>query len=364
MKRPKYVRCYTDHQGKERIYYRKSGQPEVSLRGPVFSEVFWIDYREAQGGHKPRAKTVVTSATNGTFNDLIACYYKSSAFTTLAQSTRTTYRGQIEKFREAHGSKPVSALQAKHIDAILGALAETSTAQAHKLRKRLSTLMRLAVKWDYVSVNPMLNAERIKHKTRGYETWSEQDIEAFRGYWAEGTAQRLAFELLLYTGLRRSDVVRLCRTHIQSNFIVITTKKSQEAVELNIPIHPAFRTLLGSIRHNHDYLIITEYGEPRSAKGFTGWISKAAKTAGLPPRRSPHGLRKAACRRLAEAGCSALEIMSITGHNNIKEIETYCAEVNKKRLAQSAITKLASVRVRLQEDANWLTKQGLSQNAH
>lgn len=32
--------------------------------------------------------------------------------------------------------------------------------------------------------------------------------------------------------------------------------------------------------------------------------------------------------------------MSITGHGNIKEIETYCAAVNKKRLAQAAIIKL------------------------
>lgn len=32
--------------------------------------------------------------------------------------------------------------------------------------------------------------------------------------------------------------------------------------------------------------------------------------------------------------------MSITGHSNIKEIETYCAAVNKKRLAEAAIYKL------------------------
>lgn len=87
-------------------------------------------------------------------------------------------------------------------------------------------------------------------------------------------------------------------------------------------------------------LIITQLGEPRSEKSFTNWIIEAAKKPGLPPHRSPRGLRKAACRRLAEAGCTALEIMSITGHTNIKEIETYCAAVNKKRLAEAAIAKL------------------------
>jgi integrase len=56
--------------------------------------------------------------------------------------------------------------------------------------------------------------------------------------------------------------------------------------------------------------------------------------------RSPHGVRKTACRTLAEAGCTALEIMAITGHQDIKEIETYCAKANQKQLAAAAIKKV------------------------
>ena len=340
MKRPRYVHVYRDRQGKVRIYYRRAKEPRIPLRGPLYSEEFWHDYQSAMMGQKHKPPVGASRSKAGTFNDLITRYYKSSAFTTLAESTRNTYRGQIEKFRKEHGDKPVSALKAKHVDAILGKLAETSTAQAHKLRKRLSKLMSLAVKWEFTENNPMLNAERIKHKTKGYEPWSEEDVQKFRSRWPEGTTQRLALELMIYTGLRRSDVVRLGREHIQGDFIVISTKKSPELVELNIPIHPDFRAVLDGIPHDHERLIITQHGKPRSEKSFTLWIIKAARDAGLPQRRSPHGLRKAACRRLAEAGCSALEIMSITGHSNIKEIEIYCRDVNKKRLAQAAIEKL------------------------
>lgn len=342
-KLPKYTRRYWDRQGKERIYYRRAGQPQIPLRGPLFSEAFWDDYQKAVKGQKPKAKPGAASAPPGTFNNLIAHYYKSSAFTTLAPSTRSTYRGQIEQFRKDHGDKPVAALQAKHVDAILGKLAETSTAQAHKLRKRLGTLMRLAVKWEYTKENPMLNAERVKHKAKGYETWGEEDVARFEAHWPEGTMQRLEFDIMLYTGLRRSDAVRLERRHLQGDFIVISTKKSQAQVELNIPIHPDFRKVLDGISHGHRHLIVTQNGRPRSEKSFTGWIIEAAKEAGLPPHRSPHGVRKAACRRLAEASCTALEIMSITGHTNIKEIETYCVAVNQKRLAEAAIGKLKGV---------------------
>ena len=44
-------------------------------------------------------------------------------------------------------------------------------------------------------------------------------------------------------------------------------------------------------------------------------------------------------RALAEVGCSALEIMSITGHTDIREIERYCREAARK-LAVAAMTKL------------------------
>lgn len=197
-------------------------------------------------GQKPKAPVGATRSKPGTFNDLISRYYKSSAFTTLAESTRNTYRSQIEAFRKEHGDKPVSALKAKHVDAILGKVAETSTAQAHKLRKRLSTLMRLAVKWEFTRDNPILNAERISHKTKGYETWSESEVERFRDHWPEGTAQRLAFELMLYTGLRRSDVVRLGRGHIQGDYTVISTKKAKKwwnSTFLSTPIFGTFWTL-------------------------------------------------------------------------------------------------------------------------
>ena len=53
-----------------------------------------------------------------------------------------------------------------------------------------------------------------------------------------------------------------------------------------------------------------------------------------------HGLRKTAARTLAEAGCSVHEIMSITGHKSITEVERYTREASQKKLATAAILKL------------------------
>lgn len=336
-KRPKYIHSYQDRHGKERVYFNRPGIPKIALPGPIYSEAFWIAYHKALAGEPEKPSVGASKTVAGTMNALIAEYYNSSAFTSKAETTRSTYKNQLEAFRKEHGDGPVREIKTKHIDAILGDVAKKSTAQAHKLKKRLTTLFRLAVKWEYRDDNPMLNAERVKHETTGYEPWTEADITKFRAHWKEGTPQRTAVDILLFTGLRRSDAVRIGRQHIQGDRIEIKARKT--GAELSIPIHPEFRAVLDTINHEHLVFIVTAYGAARSEKAFTNWIIEAARVAGLPAHRSPHGLRKAACRRLAEAGCSASEIMSITGHRNLAEVETYVRDANKKKLADSAISK-------------------------
>src|SRR5690242_5544167 len=54
-----------------------------------------------------------------------------------------------------------------------------------------------------------------------------------------------------------------------------------------------------------------------------------------------HGLRKACCRRLAEAGCSTQEIMSISGHKSLDEVERYTRSVDQRRMSQTAMGKVS-----------------------
>ncbi|WP_050783436.1 tyrosine-type recombinase/integrase [Methylobacterium nodulans] len=86
----------------------------------------------------------------------------------------------------------------------------------------------------------------------------------------------------------------------------------------------------------------TTYGDPFSAKGFGNKMADAIAAAGLPDRCVTHGIRKAAARRLAEAGCTTHQVASITGHKSLAEIERYTREVNQKATAGAAILKIAS----------------------
>ena len=70
------------------------------------------------------------------------------------------------------------------------------------------------------------------------------------------------------------------------------------------------------------------------------WFGEAIEEAGLPDACVMHGLRKTAARMLAEAGCSALQIASITGHKSLAEIERYTKAADQKRMATAAIHQL------------------------
>jgi integrase len=64
----------------------------------------------------------------------------------------------------------------------------------------------------------------------------------------------------------------------------------------------------------------------------------------LPKHCAAHGLRKAACRRLAEAGCSANVIAAISGHMTLREVERYTRAADQERMARLGMAAMVSGR--------------------
>ena len=87
--------------------------------------------------------------------------------------------------------------------------------------------------------------------------------------------------------------------------------------------------------------LTTERGERYSDAGFGNKFRQWCDEAGL-PQCSAHGLRKAGCRRLAEAGCTVHEIAAISGHLSLSEVQRYTKAVDKARLARAAMERLGA----------------------
>ncbi|WP_456390440.1 tyrosine-type recombinase/integrase [Profundibacter sp.] len=82
----------------------------------------------------------------------------------------------------------------------------------------------------------------------------------------------------------------------------------------------------------------TKQGKFRSPDGFGNAMRKWCNEASL-PLCSAHGLRKSICRRLAEAGCTPHEIMSISGHITLPMAQKYCAQFGRRDLSDPAMLK-------------------------
>lgn len=340
---PKYCGYFTDARGKQRLRFRKNGLRTVYPSGLAGSQELLAEYQAfvANAAAGPKVKVI-----DGSVSAVIARYYKGTEFGGLAAGTQAAYRGIFERFRKSHGSKMIASIQTVHVNSLIDEKANKTAAAKH-FRLRLFALMEFAIGAGYRTDNPVANAKKIKRKDKGgIRPWTEQDIADYRDYWPAQSAQRIALEILLHTGLRRSDAVRLGRQHIRrfkdGDRFVIKTKKSQGTVELTIPQHPTLKAFIGNIPAAQMIFIMTVHGAPRSEKAFTNWIRESAAKAGLPANSSPHGLRKAACRRLADAGCDALQIQSITGHRNLQEVMVYIRDRDQTARASDAMVNYAN----------------------
>jgi integrase len=173
----------------------------------------------------------------------------------------------------------------------------------------------------------------------GFRPWGEDQISAFRGHYGIGTRARLAFELLLGTAQRRSDVIRMGPQHIRNGALTIRQQKT--GAELTIPILPEVREALDATPSGHLTFLATEHGRPFTAAGFGNRFRPWCDEAGL-NGFSAHGLRHTACTRLADAGATGHEIMSWSGHRTLKEVARYTQSADQRALARSAETKLAT----------------------
>jgi integrase len=270
----------------------------------------------------------------GSVSALIAKYYRSAEWVGLSESTQATYRGILERFRQDHGDKPVALLERKHVRAMLANKANTPSA-ANNLLSIVRILMRFAVEEEWRKDDPTLGIERLKIKSGGFHCWTDDELETFERHWPVGTMQRLSFALLLYSFQRRGDVVRLGRQHMVQGHLHIAQRKTK--AKLIIPVHPDLQRIIDATPSGNLTFLVTSHGHPFTDAGFGNWFRDACTAAGLPNRCAAHGLRKAACRRGAEAGWTVHQIAAWSGHKTLKEVERYTKAADQRRLAESTM---------------------------
>lgn len=328
-----YVQRFKDRHGHVRHYYRRRGFARVRLPGVPGSAEFMAAYAEADA-RAPRIDHAATRIAPRSINALVMEYYRSSDFLDLQPQTKANYRNILDRFRAKFGDRGAVTIEPTHLNAIFHKMADRPGA-LRNLRRRLMKVFAVAVDLGWRKDNPVRETKSRKSRSQGFIPWTDDDIAAYEARWPSGSRERLALALLIYTGVRRSDVVKLGHQHVSDGRIRVVQTKTGKAVR--IPIHPRMQTEID--HHRGLTFLVTQYGAPFTPAGFTSWFVGRAEKAGL-SGLTPHGLRKAAGRRLAEAGATAKEIAAILGHSTLDEVETYTRDADQAQLADAAMSKL------------------------
>lgn len=344
MKRRWLPENVTRYRQKGRWYYRfrKTGLPTYHFQHAPGTPQFLEEYRRACDALPPPPAPRFDA---GSVDSLCEAFYRSPRWQSMKPSSQRTYRGIIERWRAKHGGKPVARLETRHVLDWLYQMRDRPAA-ANNLRKALNRLFRFAVGLQMIERNPVEATDSYEIASEGFHAWSEVEIEQYQARWPLGTRERLALELMLWTALRRSDVVLLGRQHRrrddQGDLLMLRHGKNKSNVVL--PIGPPLAAAIDAMDSNaerHLTYLVTEFGKPFTAPGFGNWFRSRCDMAGL-PQCSAHGLRKAMSRRLAETGATANQGRAVTGHKSDRMFAHYSASAAQDKLAEAGLANVVT----------------------
>jgi integrase len=344
---PPYASSFKDRHGSSRVRFRKTGLPTLYPKARPGTDAFWQEYlawKESQP--LPAGKD---RAEPGTFDDLISQFYRSTAWRNIPKdSTKRTYRGELERFRILYGKRRVATMSALNVTKLMERMADTPSA-ANNLLKRLRQLFDYAIILGMRTDNPAKPVRSVKTTSDGFHEWTEAEIAQYEARHPVGTKARLALAIFLCTAQRRSDAAVMGEDPERPGYVKVRQLKTDAL--LRIRMHRDLKEAVAACPSEAPTFLVSERGTPFTKESLGNWFKKRCVEAGL-PHCSAHGLRKAASRRLAELHLSNQLIKAITGHSTDSEVARYTRGADQERMADAAIDALERPRLANQPEGD------------
>lgn len=344
----RYVHEDVDRHGNVRIYVQKRGTRKLRLRATTGTDAFLAEYKAALAAldSPPLPKTPgrYDKPLPGTWRALCVAYFAATAFTQLDRRTQTVRRGILEHtFSEpiapgAHktfANMPMTHFGSKAVKVLRDRKAAVPAA-ANSRVKAIRQVLAWALEDEQpgVRANVARDVAYLDTPGDGFHSWTIDEVDQYKKTHAVGSKARLALELLLLTGVRRSDVVLLGRQHSSNGWFRFTPYKGRKRGKmLEIPILPLLAEVIAASSCGDLTFIVTSFGKPFTSNGFGNRFRKWCDEAGLPQRCAAHGLRKAGAAIAAENGATTAQLMAIFGWETAKEAERYTKAARRKRMA-------------------------------
>jgi integrase len=338
--RPKHLHREVSRHGRVVWYVRVGKGKRTRLTAEYGTKKFWGQYDRAVKG-LPIDEGAAPEIRSDSFAWLIARYRESRAWLDLSDATRSQREPYLKQVETNAGDVPYRAITEKKIAEGLEKR-KAHPAGANCYLKAMRGLFAWAVKDPHVRLetNPAAGVARLdEEEGDGYHTWTEEEVAIAEKAWPLGTRERVALDVLRFTGLRKGDACRLGKQHVRNGVFRIATEKSRGKIEVVAPILPVLAATLAAGPIGDLAFIVGERGLPMAKESFGTWFGEQCAALGLPGRA--HGLRKAGATRAAENGATERQLEALFGWSEgSRESARYTKKADRKRLARAAAVLL------------------------
>jgi integrase len=296
--------------------------------------------------YAPYRGRAVVARSGDSLAELIAAYQRSPEWTKLAAVTRQNYEIYLRPLQRI-GHVRVQDVRRRELLLARDVIAsKRGDGAATGFIRAASALFAWAVDRDWIEHNPAHGA--IKGLSRGHlQAWTREQADTAQAALPEPL--RRVVVLARYTGARRGDLCAMPWSAYDGTVLRFVPHKTKHSSPepLIIPCHPVLKAELdawrqGAVAGIASAPILTDpNGHAWEPTLLSHYLPAALVRIGLTNELNVHGLRKLAATELAEAGCSAHEIASITGHSSLSMIQLYTKSANQERLAEAAIVRLS-----------------------
>jgi integrase len=331
--RPPHLRHETTRHGKRVWYVRIGDGPRIRLKGDYGTEEFWSQYHAAVNGERP---VPFSKASAGSSAWLIDRYRETPAWLSLSLATRKQRENILRQVIGSAGRSPYHKITSTTIAAGRDRRGKTPF-QAKHFVDTMRTLFAWAKEAGFVTQNPAADVNCPRPTSgEGFPVWTDEDVAAYEKHWPLGTRQRVWIAVLLYTGLRRGDAVRIGRQHVRDGIATIRTEKT--GTEVHLPILPELQEALDRGPIGDLAFICGANGKPLTKETFGNLFRDACRAAGV--KKSAHGLRKIGATRAADNGATVAQLNAIFGWSGSEMASLYTQNADRKRLARESMDKL------------------------
>ena len=277
-------------------------------------------------------------------NDIAAVlrhYIASDSYRGLKPRTRADYDKHLDYFKAKLGHLHPQNIERHHVIAWRDAWAKKETPHRANYRLRvLSIVMEHAKDMGLLrksDENPAKGVKSVKYDKQEREPWPDTKVAAFRKAYPYGNRQRLLFELLLGTGQRVGDVLKMQWGHISGD--TITVRQGKTGKRLEIPLTPHLAAALEATERRSLFILTKDVAKARRPgqweyRGAADAMRAAREAVGAEDY-DLHALRYTAASELLLAGCSDDLIASVTGQS-LAMVRHYTRHVRQRVHAREA----------------------------